>query len=527
VTLNPSGANINGVPITPADITWTIVGTDLTGSGIDGSTFTAGGISGTVTIEAALPPAKNGGTPVTQTTTIIIVETPPANHKNLNSVAFLSPPPYLFFYTKNILVSGQKTKIVYDSTGVYLAGNLQFHPVDATRQSPVTWSVVPGSAQGYTAHDKVFFRTVSSSEYIYVRRSNASGNLGGGPALGATLPVSGDQLRVKATIPNANYNSSPPGSYEDFVSGELAVSLREIISNNVVDLPGDFWLDTASLEVGQSVDLKTLAHLPAGATRYVNGSVEYITANDLTWKITGGSGASLSGSSLTGTAAGTVTIQATLPADKNQGEPLTRTQTITITAPVPPPPTYPANFTLRIIKLNNSDYVSQIALVPVTGDTYGAAIHRTGHTKVRWAFGSGTGGVTKFAEFKKAYPQAQYIAITKLDKENDWTNVIIDWPAGNVTGYNVFFIEGDTRVRGYVNPGQLNPDQDENFLFFLRPDYLYDNFRMWMNGYKRAEPNSSGSLYVIPIGYDSYYNTSSIMKEDQVGKRPIHDLSDY
>jgi hypothetical protein len=521
VTLNPSGANINGVPITPADITWEIVGSDSTGSDIDGSTFTAGGTPGTVTIQATLPAAKNGGTQVTQTTTIAIVITPPVNHKNISSIALLNSPQYLSFYTKNILVGAQKTKIVYDSTGVYLAGNLQFNPPDATRKSPVNWAVVPSSVAGYTAHDKVFF----SSQYIYVMRSSTSGNLGGGPALGAILPAHGEELRVKATVPNANYDAGI-SNYKDFVSGELIVSLREFYSNNVVDLSGDFWLDSASLEVGQTIDLKTLAHFKDNFTRYVNGSIEYITVNDLTWQASG-SGANLSGSTLSATAAGSVTITATLPADKNQGVLLTRTQTITITAPPPPPPTYPSTFTLRLIKLNGSDYVSQIALVPVTNDTYGAAIHRTGHTKVRWAFGSGKLGVTKLKDFKTAYPQAQYITIAKLDKENDWTNVTISWPTGNVTGYHVFFIEGDSRVRGYVNPGRLDPDQDENFLFFLRPDYLYDNLSMWMNGYKQAAPNSSGSLDVVPIGYDSYYNTASIMKPAGVGSRPTHDLSDY
>jgi hypothetical protein len=519
VTLKPSGANINGVPITPADITWSFVGTDNTGSNINGSTFTAGGTAGTVTIQATLPADKNDGTEVTQSTTIAIVNTPPANHRNISSVTWSNSSPQVPFYTKNTLNGATKTKIVYDSTGVYLTGNIQFNPPNATRRSPVNWAIVSGDAA-----DKVFLRTGSS---LVVKRSNTPENPGE-PILSGGLPVDGDQLRVKATIPGANYNSSGIGSYEDFVSGELSVSLQEVYSNNVVDLTTDFWLDPTSLEVGHSVDLKTLAHLPSGATRYVNGNIEYITANDLTWQIVSGSGAVLSGSStLTGTAAGQVTIQATLPANKNQGEALVRTQTITITAPVPPPPTYPGYFTLRIIKLNGSDYVSQIALVPVTNDNYDTTIRRTGHTKVQWAFGSGTLGVTKFKEFKEAYPQARYISITKLDKENDWTNVTIPWPTGNVTGYHVFFIEGDSRVRGYVNPGKLDPKQSENFLFFLRPDYLYDNYRLWMNGYKQAAADSSGSLYVIPIGYDSYYNTASIMKTAGVGTRPTHDLSDY
>jgi hypothetical protein len=178
--------------------------------------------------------------------------------------------------------------------------------------------------------------------------------------------------------------------------------------------------------------------------------------------------------------------------------------------------------------LNTSDYVSRIALVPVTNDPYNTAIYRTGHTGVKWALGTGTLGVTKIKEFEKAAPpDTLYITIAKLDKENDWTNVPIPWPTGNVIGYNLFFIEGDSRVRGYVNPGKLDPLQKENFLFFLRPDYLYNNLRLWMNGVNEAAPNSAGSLYVIPIGYDSNKKTASIMKTAGVGKRPNHDLSDY
>jgi hypothetical protein len=522
-TLNPSGANINGVPITPADIIWTIASdTGSTGSMINGSTFTAG-TAGSVTIQATLPADKNGGTPVTQTAAIIIQNTLPDNHKNISSVTLVNSPQYVPFYTKNILDGAQKKRIVYDSTGVHLSGNLQFNPPDATRQSPMNWSIVSGSAA-----EKVFFR--GSSSELVVKRSNTPENPGE-PALAAgTLPINGEQLRVKVTIPDANYNTGP-GQYEAYVSGELAVSLREFYSNNVVDLSTDFRLDSASLVVPQSVDLKTLAHLPADATRYVNGSMEYITANDLTWQIVSGSGAQLSGSSLTATAAGTVTIRATLPANKNQGVQLVREQTITITEPPPPPP--PSNFTLRIVKMNGTtDSVSRIVLVAKRSNTYSEAIYRTGHTKEGWVPGAGKLGLSTLTEFKKVYPESgnpdvQYINVTKIYKENDWVDVTIPWPTGNVTGYYVFFIEGDNRVRGYVNPPTFDPDRDKNFLFFLRPDYLYDNLRMWMNGYKQAAPNSAGSLYVIPIGYDSYYNTASIMKPNKVGERPTHDLSDY
>jgi hypothetical protein len=127
----------------------------------------------------------------------------------------------------------------------------------------------------------------------------------------------------------------------------------------------------------------------------------------------------------------------------------------------------------------------------------------------------------------KAYPNAspnQYLTITKIDKTNEWADISIPWPSGGVTGYHLFFIEGDSRVRGYVNPGQLDPDQDENFLFFLRPDYLYDNYRLWMKADKQVANTTSGALEVIPIGYDSNKNTASVMKSQGVGSQPRHDF---
>jgi hypothetical protein len=738
VTLNPPNANINGVPITPADIIWSIEGTPGDSSIVD-STFTAGTTTGSVTIKATLPADKNGGTAVTETA-IITIAAPPVIHTNITSIGLSGDFPSVPFYTKNVLVSGQKTKIVYDSTGVYLSdsANLTFNPPTATIKSPVVWSAVSGSAV-----NKVFFRTDSSPQYIYVRRSNTPENAGE-PILTGAIPIDGEELKVKATVQNAQRSGSDPDyTYSDFESGEFTVSLQEFYSNNVVDLSTDFSLDPASLEVEQSIDLKTLAHLPADATRYVNGSpvsitvndltwqivgssngthvsgssltagtvpgtvtiratlpanknegqvltrtqtiaitkkvadtladfsldsaslsfgesidlrtlahlpanavryvngsIEFITVNDLTWQIlsgggtlsgslftgtapgtvtiratlpanknggqvltrertiavtkyvtdtppadfsfnstslnvgqsinlktlahlpanavryvevngnastqsitindltwlivSGGSSASLSGSVLTGTAVGTVTVRATLPANKNGGLELIRNQTITITSPVappPPPPTYPSTFTLRIIKLNGaSDHVSQIALIPVPAadskHNYNDAIYRTGHTKIQWAMDGND--ITHLANFKKTAPaNTQYISICKLSKENDWTNVTIPWPANGVIGYYLFFIEGDGRVRGYVNPGKLDPQRKENFLFLLRPEYLYDNQRMWMFGVNQVAPNSLGSLYVIPIGYHSYDNTASVMKAAGVGKRPTHDLSDY
>jgi hypothetical protein len=527
-SLTPSLANIDGVPITAADIIWTITNTGGTGSSIgsDGFTFTAGITNGDVTIQGTLPGTMTTtGQPLGKTTNIHIVSGAQP-FKAITSVSLGSSTPKVYFFTKNEVHSGAKRKIVSLGGELILTSYLQYTPADATNRLPVWWEAVGGDTAN--TKDKVLFRPntirgdfIGKTDNLVVKQTYSDPLHTGEPLLGSLpLPTNGEKVKVKATVVNG------AGTSSNYVSPVFDVIMEEIYSNNVVDLPSDFWLDNpVSISVGQQLDLKTIAHLPAGASWGGSPGLPptAITTDDLEWAMTGGA-ATRSGTVITGTAAGTVTVTATLPAAKNAGTPLVRTRDITVTS------TYPANFTLRIIKQNSSDYVSQIVLVPVTNDNYGTLIRQTGHTTVRWAFGSGKGGVTKKSEFMKEYPNAppnRYLTITKIDKTNDWADISIPWPSGSVTGYHLFFIEGDSRVRGYVNPGQLDPYQDENFLFFLRPDYLYDNYRLWMKADKQATSTTSGALEVIPIGYDSYKNTASIMKSQGVGSQPRHDLSDF
>jgi hypothetical protein len=137
-----------------------------------------------------------------------------------------------------------------------------------------------------------------------------------------------------------------------------------------------------------------------------------------------------------------------------------------------------------------------------------------------------------FMEMIKQSPGVKTISVANFAAEKDWVDIAIDWPTGNVTGYHLFFIEGDGRVRGYANPGTLDPAKDKNFLFFLRPDYLYDHYLLAMgtsktNGYKQVDPSLTAFRRVIPIGYDSWNNTASVMKAKAVDAQPVHDLSDF
>jgi hypothetical protein len=216
-----------------------------------------------------------------------------------------------------------------------------------------------------------------------------------------------------------------------------------------------------------------------------------------------------------------VTVQATLPAAKNTGVAITRTATITIQEPPPP-----ENFTLRIIKINNgSDKVVKIAVIPARA-TFNDAIYATGHTGYAWAGTSGNDPTysSNFVNWWGAEYTPTYYTLSKnIYAENEWVDVTIPWPNGDVLGWYVYFFEGDNRVRGYVKPAALDPPRKHNFNFLVRPDYLYaNNYYLWMNEYKQAQ-EGTGSL-VIPIGYHSYDNTASIMKAVSVGSRPRHDL---
>jgi hypothetical protein len=483
-----SGLNITGIPITKSDLVWYI-----NGSQISGSIYTAGS-TGTVQVKAVLPADKNGGTQVTSPTRTITITAVPVPFVPVSGVTGVAGSLVLHYNTQSV-GSGPKTLI----SGTYqldLTGSVTVQPANATKQSPINWALSP--VGGVILNNGVLSVTgLPGSNTVTVTASIANATSNGSGNFSASLPV---------TL--VEHHSKLVGS------GQLSVA------------------DNTDIFVGDNLDLASIATISLSGA-YLDypyttqpGS---ITKDDLVWSITSGSSyATLNGGILRGTAAGSVTVRATLPANKNGGTEVSATGTVTVKAVTP------ATFTLRIIKQNDSDYVSQIALVPVNVN-YSNAIYSTGRTKVRWAFGSGKKGITTLSEFKKAaasFPGITYTGIAKLDKTNDWTDVTIEWPTdtkwpAGTTGFNIFFIEGDSRVRGYVNPGQLDPDQDKNFLFYLRPAYLYDNYRLWMKADKQANANASDAFQRIPIGYDSNKNTASVMKAQGVGKQPRHDLSDY
>jgi hypothetical protein len=520
VHLNPSGASINGVPITAADLNWEITSSTSTGSSIalSSSVLEAGTTPGAVTVKATLPSVRNGGTEVTGTITIDITSS--VIHKNISSVSLGSGADSLTFYTKNELSGGLKTKVVYTSQELNLTSTLNFNPDDATVQSPVNWNIVSG--------DKV--------------------SLSGGvlKVINGAPPVDGAAVQVKATIPNAQYSAS---TYSAFVSAPLNVTLHEVYANTIVDLQNNFAFANASMKVSDPpLELKNLVTLVAGS--YLDaGTLKTITKDDLTFSKTGGSG-TLSGSSFTATAAGTVNFTVTLPASKNGGVQITRNATVTVKAD------HPDTLTLRIVKQNDSDSIDHLVFVPVTR-TFNERISQTGHTKVQWSMigdvtKASVKGYTTWTSSQGAFETYtnQFTGVilttgdfhTYLNSKNDYYDIDIPWPTGGNTGYNIFFLEHDGRVRGYVSPGELSPPQNKNFLFYLDVNYAYTYLRAAMgtstkksdadHGSKLVQYTTTKFRYVVPIGYDSYYNTASILKWKWngggvgVGDHLWHDLTE-
>jgi hypothetical protein len=507
-SLNPPLANINGVPITRDDLNWAIISpTTSTGSSVSGSTFTAGTV-GSVTIQAVLPAGKNGGGSNITASTVIRVVQAAQPFVPVTGITTTTGSLILPFYTQTS--SSGARSLVGTSYQMNLTAYTVIQPANATVQSPVSWRMLSSNAPANTVE-------IQNSQWLTVTGAANHNNT----------------VRVQAVIANAKTGNQP-------FTAEFNVTLEE--HNSRLVNPGELSVKAAAIQIGQSIDLNTLAVLPSGAHVDMPDpliSKGAITAADLTWEIiSGGGSAKLFGTQLTGIAAGTVNVRATLPAAKNGqaigGTTVTAQGQITVTMPAP---VYPAQMTIRLIKTGGSDSVTQLVLIPVMRDNYTRAMHGTGHTKIQWAHqfvhkGTDPSFKDSFMELLKQYPDAKTISIANFAKEKDWVDVAIDWPDGNVTGYHVFFIEGDNRVRGYVNPGTLDPAKDKNFLFFLRPDHVYDNYLLPMgttktDGYKEVNPSTTAFRRVIPVGYDSWNNTTSIMKSKAENAQPVHDLSDF
>jgi hypothetical protein len=193
------------------------------------------------------------------------------------------------------------------------------------------------------------------------------------------------------------------------------------------------------------------------------------------------------------------------------------------------------------------DGVTKVVLVPTTWDPGNETVYQTGYSGRPWAdtrvsgkFNGTYDSSDSFWELLKPYKYISYtvnksnavtssnVTASQIKKENEWVDLTVPWPTGGATGYFVYFIETDKRVRGYCNPAKgLEADGDvtKNFQFFIRPDYLYANRRIPMgitssNGHLQVNPSSTAYREVIPVSYTDWENVASIMTARGVGSRP-------
>lgn len=80
----------------------------------------------------------------------------------------------------------------------------------------------------------------------------------------------------------------------------------------------------------------------------------------------------------------------------------------------------------------------------------------------------------------------------------------------------IVVFESGGRVRGYVNPGKLDPARDINFRFCLNQQYIYE-YGLVLPMAAKKEAASGVGIPVIPIGYHPYDNTAGIMKPAGAG----------
>jgi hypothetical protein len=479
----PSYAN-NGVSyITSSDLDWTIEGSAL-GSSISGSTFYAGTTAGPVTIKATLPGNRNNSSaPLTRTATITIEAVGPP-FVNVSDITLNNGSTAELRYYTVTNPSNVRTLQTPPSVPLNLTALVTVNPSNATKTSPVEWAVVSGG----TAQDT----SVQFSSPDYQMSINPS-----------NIPTNGQTVKVRPTIRNA----ASDGTTDVVGPAVVTVTLREINSRPVVF--GELTVTGKTITVGETFNMNVQASLPA------NASAEdvTITKDDLTWTFVSGSGGTINASgSVTGTAVGTFTVRATLPSAKNAGQGDVWAEAV-VNVTAKPHPDY---LTLRVIHTNNkSDKLTYVALLPIQA-SYSQAVRNSGYTGVQF---TGSQDPSFLSVFKKWFPTATYYSTSNLYSEWTYVDITIPWPSAPNTGYYLWFVEGDNRVRGYSVTGKVAPPKSDNYYFYLDAETV-QHFVIPMVGlYETTAANAAGRM-VLPIGYDTHANFSRILKSRGVGVVP-------
>jgi hypothetical protein len=401
-------------------------------------------------------------------------------------------------------------------------------PANATKRSPIEWERLDSN-------------------------SAASFNSGTG-VLTVTGIADGSTVQIRARIRDAAGNAAVKTDYTKVFTITLRYSDTNV-DNPVVSGSG-IGLTSGTVQVGNTLDLLTLFTGFTPANPHYGGRP--IVSTDLVWSIvSGGAYGSLSGRNLTGTAAGTVSVRATLPASVN-GTAVSNTTTVTVT-----PPPLPSSVLVRVLLLNKSDGIRHLALAPsglgpnpslmyqddecyegsngVTAGmphlAPGAKIGSTGHTTIRWAFstddhrlglgawdGGRSEGNFKIGIYTNAVLYPVNIGGSDTVKHRD---VAVPVPVDG-SGYWLWLVEYDNHfVRATTHPlDGSSPKPEFEKLFYFDPVFLAENHAIWLdsNNVQRA-PNTPGAQLVIPVGYHTHDNTTSIMKPRGIGLKPLHDAS--
>jgi hypothetical protein len=282
----------NGTPITVSQLTWTVV--SGTAGSISGSVFSATA-AGTVTIQATLPAAANGGTAITKTMMVIV---DPPLFTAINDISAQGSLA-LTAYTNNLIL----TTSTFDFNGVTLV----FNPANASKKSPVVWT------------------EKTDTESLVSIASNVLTVTGVPAALvvNGTVPKT---VTVTATI--AGGGAGGAAYSKDFL---VTITYSDLTAPNAKPVTAINLGTPGHIQIGEPLNLAPLASFTPPDAHLANGTP--ITVNQLTWTIVGGTGGSISVSAFSATAAGTFKVRATLAAAVNDGTAKTEDMTVIVDPP--------------------------------------------------------------------------------------------------------------------------------------------------------------------------------------------------
>jgi hypothetical protein len=127
---------------------------------------------------------------------------------------------------------------------------------------------------------------------------------------------------------------------------------------------------------------------------------------------------------------------------------------------VPSPPAHPNYFTLKISVIEPSDDTLNMVAVRLANRSVS-----DGRTGIQYATATDSFTYKTYFTNNIYPPMTSYISLGTIKKGTS-TEIILPWE-GSHNGYDLFFIEGDGRVRGYSLSGKTAPPKADNYIFFI------------------------------------------------------------